>query len=163
LRGLGPRLAGLEDGETTPLPLPLVDVLPVGPQSLKEAPRHRRPPEPRPLVSRPVDPAMQARQQALRAYLDRRRIDPKRIALYLERQLAGRAHIDGAAMTIAGVEDFIAFTHVRHLSYLPGGGRLRHDYRIEHRDGYIDNDWVRCPDFSVERRQPAARGHQRAA
>jgi Wadjet protein JetA len=163
LRGLRPRLAGLEDGETTPLSLPLIDVLPVGPQSLKEAPRHRRPPEPRPLVSRPVDPAMQARQQALRDYLDRRRIDPKRIALYLEHQLAGRAHIDGAAMTIASVEDFIAFTHVRHLSYLPGAGRLRHDYRIEHRDGYIDNDWVRCPDFSVKRRQPAARGQQRAA
>ncbi len=163
LRGLGPRLAGLEDGDPTPLDLPLIDVLPVGPQSLKEAPRHRRPPEPRPLVSRPVDPAMQARQQALRAYLDRRRVDPKRIALYLERQLAGRSHIDGGAMTIAGVEDFIAFTHVRHLNYLPGAGRLRQDYRIEHRDGLLENDWVRCPDFSVERRQPVAGANQHAA
>jgi len=153
LRGLGPRLAGLADGETTPLSLPLIDVLPVGPQSLKEAPRHRRPPEPRPLVSRPVDPKMQARQLALRAYLDRRRIDPKRIALYLERQLAGRSHIDGAAMTIGGVEDFIAFTHVRHLGYLPGAGRLRQAYRVEQRDGVIDNPWVRCPDFAVVRRR----------
>ena len=171
LRGLGPRLAGLGDGEATPLTLPLIDVLPVGPQSLKEAPRHHRPPEPRPLVSPPVDPAMQARQQALRAYLDRRRIDPKRIALYLERQLAGRGHIDGAAMTIASVEDFIAFTHVRHLGYLPGAARLRQAYRIEPRDGLIDNDWLRCPDFAVLRRQltvgpaggPAAGGDQRAA
>ena len=171
LRGLGPRLAGLGDGEATPLTLPLIDVLPVGPQSLKEAPRHHRPPEPRPLVSPPVDPAMQARQQALRAYLDRRRIDPKRIALYLERQLAGRGHIDGAAMTIASVEDFIAFTHVRHLGYLPGAARLRQAYRIEPRDGLIDNDWLRCPNFAVLRRQlaagpaggRAAGGDQRAA
>ncbi len=163
LRGLGPRVSGLEDGEATPLALPLVDVLPVGPQSLKEAPRHRRPPEPRPLVSRPVDPAMQARQQALRAYLDRRRIDPKRIALYLERQLAGRGQIDGAAMTIASVEDFIAFTHVRHLDYLPGAGRLSRDYRVEHRDGLIDNDWVRCPDFAVQRRRPNEAEIRRAA
>jgi len=155
LRGLGPRLAGLADGDATPLSLPLIDVLPVGPQSLREAPRHRRPPEPRPLVNPPVDPEMQARQQALRAYLDRRRIDPKRIALYLERQLAGRGNIDGAAMTIASVEDFIAFTHVRHLSYLPGAARLRQAYRIEQRDGLINNDWLRCPDFAVLRRQPS--------
>jgi hypothetical protein len=171
LRGLGPHLAGLADGEATPLSLPLIDVLPVGPQSLREAPRHRRPPEPRPLVSRPVDPAIQARQQALRAYLDRRRIDPKRIALYLERQLGGRSRIDGAAMTIGSVEDFIAFTYVRHLGYLPGAGRLLQAYRIEQRDGVIDNDWVRCPDFAVLRRQlaagpaggPVAEGNQDAA
>ncbi len=163
LRGLGPRIAGLEDGASTPFALPLIDVLPVGPQSLKESPRHRRPPEPRPLVSRPVDPAVQARQQALRAYLDRRRIDPKRIALYLERQLAGRAQIDGTAMTIASVEDFIAFTHVRHLSYLPGAGRLAQDYRIELRDGFMDNDWVRCPEFTVHRRRTAAGGDRNAA
>jgi hypothetical protein len=98
---------------------------------------------------------MQARQQALRAYLDRRRIDPKRIALYLERQLGGRSRIDGAAMTIGSVEDFIAFTHARHLGYLPGAGRLRQAYRVEQRDGVIDNDWVRCPGFSVQRRQPS--------
>jgi hypothetical protein len=167
LRGLGPRLAGLADGEATPLSLPLIDVLPVGPQSLKEAPRHRHPPEPRPLVSRAVDPEIQARQQALRAYLDRRRIDPRRIALYLERQLAGRGQIDGAAMTIGSVEDFIAFTHVRHLGYLPGAGRLRQAYRVEQRDGVIDNDWVRCPGFCVQRRQsrpgPAGAGAPRAA
>ena len=167
LRGLGPRLSGLADGDSTPLSLPLIDVLPVGPQSLKEAPRHRHPPEPHPLVSRPLDPEMQARQLALRAYLDRRRIDPRRIALYLERQLAGRSHIDGAAMTIGGVEDFIAFTHVRHLGYLPGAGRLRQAYRVEQRDGVIDNDWVRCPGFSVRRRQPglgpAGAGDPRAA
>ena len=43
-------------------------------------------------------------------------------------------------MTIAGVEDFIAFTHARHLNYLPGAGRLRQAYRIEARDGLIVND-----------------------
>ncbi len=66
LRDLGPGLVGLPDEAATPLPPPLIDVLPIGPQSLREAPRHRHPPEPRPLVSRAVDPAVQARQQALR-------------------------------------------------------------------------------------------------
>lgn len=156
LRDLGPRLADWEDEAASPLPLPLIDVLPVGARSLKEAPRHHRPPEPRPLVSRAVDPAVQARQQALRAYLDRRRIDPKRIALYLECQLAGRGRVEGAAMTIGSVEDFIAFTHARHLNYLPGAGRLRQTYQIETREGLIANDWLRCPDFAVWRRQTPA-------
>ena len=152
LRDLGPPLGELPDEAATPLPLPLIDVLPVGAQSLKAAPRHRHPPTPRPLISRAVDPAVQARQQALRAYLDRRRIDPQRIARYLERQLAGRGHAEGAALTIASVEDFIAFTHVRHLNYLPGAGRLRQTYRVEAREGLVDNDWVRCPAFVVWRR-----------
>lgn len=154
LRDLGPCLDGLPDEANTPLPPPLIDVLPIGPQSLREAPRHRHPPEPRPLVSRAVDPAVQARQQALRAYLDRRRIDPQRIGRYLERQLAGRPFAEGATLTIASVEDFIAFTHARHLNYLPGAGRLRQTYRVEVREGLIDNDWVRCPAFVVWRRQP---------
>jgi hypothetical protein len=56
-------------------------------------------------------------------------------------------------MTIASVEDFIAFTHARHLNYLPGAGRLRQAYRIETREGLIANDWLRCPDFAVWRRR----------
>jgi hypothetical protein len=77
--------------------------------------------------------------------------------------LADRGQIDGAAMTIASVEDFIAFTHVRHLNYLPGAGRLSRDYLIEQRDGLIDNDWVRCPAFAVQRRRPNETETRRAA
>ena len=70
--------------------------------------------------------------------------------------MAGRGRIEGAAMTIGSVEDFIAFTHARHLNYLPGAGRLRQAYRIEAREGLIVNDWLRCPDFAVWRRQAPA-------
>ena len=156
LQRLGPAVTGLDDDAETVLPMPLLDARPVGAQSLREAPRHRRPPEPRALRSRPTDPAVAARAQALRAYLDRRRIDPRRIARYLERQLAGRASLDGAEMHIEGVEDFIAFTHLRHLEYLPGGGGLRRGYRVERRPGWVDNDWVRCPAFVVHRRESGA-------
>jgi hypothetical protein len=156
LRTLAPTLAALDEGRIGPLPLPLIDPRPIGPQSLREAPRHRRPPQPQPLASRPLDPAVAARQQAMRAYLDRRRIDPWRIALYLERQLAGRTRLEARDLTVASVEDFIAFTHVRHLGLLPGAGRLRQAYRIEPREGQVENDWVRCPDFVVWRRGPGA-------
>lgn len=162
LRRLGPAVTELDDDAETVLPMPVLDARPVGAQSLREAPRHRHPPEPRALRSRPTDPAVAARQHALRSYLDRRRIDPRRIAHYLERQLAGRSSLDGAEMRIEGVEDFIAFTHLRHLEYLPGGGGLRRGYRIVRRSGWVDNDWVRCPAFIVHRRAGGAR-HRDAA
>ena len=162
LQRLGTAVASLDDAAETVLPMPLLDARPVGVQSLREAPRHRRPPEPRALRSRPTDPAVAARVQALRAYLDRRRIDPRRIARYLERQLAGRASLDGGEMRIDGVEDFMAFTHLRHLDYLPGAAILRRGYRIERRPGWVDNDWVRCPAFAVHRR-PGGKGQDHAA
>jgi hypothetical protein len=95
---------------------------------------------------------VQERQKLLRAYLDKRRIDPKRIASYIDRQLGDRDSISGSELTIYGVEDFIAFTHVRHLAYLPGAQRLARQYTIERQDGWVDNDWVKCPDFIVFRR-----------
>jgi hypothetical protein len=162
LQRLGPAVASLDDAAETVLPMPLLDARPVGVQSLREAPRHRRPPEPRALRSRPTDPAVAARVQALRLYLDRRRIDPRRIARYLERQLVGRASLDGAEMRIDSVEDFMAFTHLRHLDYLPGAAMLRCGYRIERRPGWVDNDWVRCPAFTVHRR-PGGKGQDHAA
>ncbi len=165
LQRLGPLVADLTDGDESLPGLPIIDVLPVGAQSLKEAPCHRQPPEPRPLRTHLADPEVQARQKALRAYLDKRRIDPRRIADYLERHLNNRSSINGDSMTIKGVEDFIAFIHLRHLEYLPGAGRLRRSYRIELIDGWIDNDWVRCPAFVVHLKNssPDKGGATRAA
>jgi hypothetical protein len=152
LKTLAPYVAELADDSEPVFDLPLIDVLPIGYQSLRDAPRTRTPPEPRPLQSQYLDPAVQARQKALRAYLDKRRIDPKRLAGYLEQQMNDKPSITGKELSIDGVEDFIAFTHVRHLEYLPGAQSLSRLYSIEHREGWIDNDWVRCPDFSVHRR-----------
>lgn len=151
LKQLGSAVASSSDDSELFVVMPLIDVAPVAPQSLREAPRNRIPPEPRPLRTHGLNPAVQARQKALRAYLDRRRIDPKRLAGYLERELGAKSSITGTQLSVNGVEDFIAFTHVRHLEYLPGAQRLTRYYRIERKDGWIDNDWVRCPDFVVHR------------
>lgn len=158
LKKLGSCLEGSSDDSEPFTSFPLIDVLPVGPQSLRDAPRNRIPPEPRPLRSHIVDPAVQVKQKLLRAYLDKRRIDPKRLASYIEQQLGQRDSITGSELAIYGVEDFIAFTHVRHLAYLPGAQRLARQYTIERREGWIDNDWVKCPDFVVYRRDSERSG-----
>lgn len=147
---LAPRLAELEDDEPVAW-LPMLESPPLAVFSLYEPRRSRRPPEPKPLRKRDADPELRARQQALREYLNRRRIDPRRIAAYLETQLGTAEQMAGAAMSIAGVEDFIAFTHLRQLPYLAGAGQLRRRYRVERREGWIDNAWVRCPNFVVQR------------
>ncbi|MCM8857109.1 MAG: DUF5716 family protein [Candidatus Thiodiazotropha sp.] len=152
LKQLGDAVESSSDDSELFVVMPLIDVAPVAPQSLREAPRSRIPPDPRPLRTYALDPAVQARQKALRTYLDRRRIDPKRLASYLEREMGAQNSIHGTQLSIKGVEDFIAFTHVRHLEYLPGAQRLTRHYVIERKDGWIDNEWLRCPDFVVHRR-----------
>jgi hypothetical protein len=152
LKQLGDSVANSSDDSELFVVIPLIDVAPVAPQSLREAPRSRIPPDPRPLRTHALDPAVQARQKALRTYLDRRRIEPKRLASYLEREMGAQSSIHGIQLSINGVEDFIAFTHVRHLEYLPGAQRLTRLYTIERKDGWIDNEWVRCPDFVVHRK-----------
>jgi hypothetical protein len=152
LKQLGEAVANSSDDSELFVVMPLIDVLPVAPHSLREAPRNRIPPDPRPLRTHALDPAVQARQKALRAYLDKRRIDPKRLASYLEREMGTLRSINGTQLNINGVEDFIAFTHVRHLEYLPGAQRLTRLYTIEKRDGWINNEWLRCPDFVVHRK-----------
>ncbi len=59
LKQLGPLVADSCDGSDSFVVLPLIDVLPIGPQSLREAPRNRIPPEPRPLRTHAIDPAVQ--------------------------------------------------------------------------------------------------------
>lgn len=131
--------------------LPLIGRPPLGSTSLFQPRRSRRPPEPAPVRARNADPGTRARQDALRAYLDRRRVDPKRIEGYLLAQLDGATTMSGQAMRIQSVEEFIAFTHLRHLPYLDGAGSVRDRYRIERIDEPIDNDWVRCPGFVIHR------------
>ena len=59
-----------------------------------------------------MDPGVLARQRALRAYVNRRRVDVGRIVDYLERHLENRERINGEDLSISSVEDFIAFTQI---------------------------------------------------
>ena len=96
---------------------------------------------------------MLARQRALREYVSRRRVDVGRIVEYLERHLQDRERIDAEEFSVASVEDFIAFAHVRHLPYLGAQGeRAARRYLVRTEEGLMENDLLRCPRFSVRRK-----------
>ncbi len=148
---LAPSLVALNDDDPSLSFLPLINTAPLTMGSLFEPRRVKSPPEPRPLRKHSPDPAVRERQKRMRAYLDRRRIDPKRIVEYLEGQLGDRSRLAGSEMSISCVQDFIAFSHLRHLFHINGSGQWRRHYRIEPMDAMIDNSWLRCPGFVVHR------------
>ncbi len=169
LPGMAPRCARLVERLTHALTrgdlgedllcetLPLAKPLPLGLSSLRPPSVSRQPPEPTAIEVRHIDPALLARQRALRAYVNRRRIDVGRIVDYLERHLRDRHRVDGEDLTIETVEDFIAFAHVRHLPYLGAEGRrAARQYSVRVEDGLMENVFVRCPRFSVSRKQGIA-------
>ena len=131
--------------------IPLISTSPLGMGSLYEPKKARTPPEPHPLKVKAASPELKEKQRLMRAYLDRRRIDPKRIISYLEQQLGQKQSLSGHAMNIQSVEDFIAFSHVRHLTYLGGAGNKQVLYSVELVEELIDNEWLRCPGFIVHR------------
>ncbi|MBK1672155.1 hypothetical protein CKO35_02335 [Ectothiorhodospira shaposhnikovii] len=158
LEGMGRALVACPDEDELTL-LPLIDTSPLGRQSLRAPSVSRRPPEPRVLTSYPMDPQLLERQRALRAYLDRRRIDPRRMERYLQVHLRPEGPTPGEVLPIETVEDFMAFTHVRQLPWLPGAERLRRLYRVEYLEGYMENPWLRCPRFVVHRLDHRETGH----
>lgn len=149
LQRLAPRLAALGDDDETLQWLPFIESAPLSIHGLRAPSVARKPPEPCFLRRQFIDPAVLERQRALRAYMDRRRIDPHRIEAYVDAHLKGKACVTSDQFTINTVEDFIAFTHLRHLDYLPGAERLRRRYRVERLDGVTESEFVRCPRFVV--------------
>ena len=137
--------------------LPLLDTVPISADSLRDRKVHRAPPEPRILRERRLDPAVMARQRDIREYLSRRRVSAEGIAAYLEEQMGDFENLEGSEMQIKTVEDFIAFVHLRHLPYLSGMQKLQRKYRIERRQGWIDNQRLRCPGFIVHRNRTGTR------
>lgn len=164
LPGMAPRCAQLverlgqvlapdsNEGEWLREVLPLARPLPLGVPSLRPPSVSRQPPKPGAIQTRSVDPAILARQKALRAYLSRRRVDVGHIVAYLERHLGDQDQIIAEALTVESVEDYIAFSHLRRLHHLgPAGRRAARRYHVQVEDEQMENAFVRCPRFTVRR------------
>lgn len=149
LERFGERLpaAGGEEGEWEVVQL--ARPLPIGDTSLYQPREARRPPEPVLLRERVPDPRRLELQKAFRDYLARRQVRPADIVAYVERHLGDGDAVEGAALRIESVEDYVVFSHLRRLTM--GGKAARTGLRVERLEGWMDNGWVRCRGFRVVR------------
>lgn len=139
--------------EEIPFPDTFARPLPISPQSIKVAGRQRRPPEPQILHLLEVDQLYIDRARELREYETRRRITPRLIHDYIERNLAGRDSLAAADFEIRSVEDYIAFSFLRRLTSLgPRGRQLIGSYAITFDGSTIKNRWTECRGFTVSRK-----------
>jgi hypothetical protein len=159
LARLTSQLAKIDEAELNKFP-PLhrmIHVLPLSTKSPRTPSSAKQPPEPQQLRIRVQSPAYTERLKAIREYLKRRQIDPKRIEEYLEKNLSEQKEISASNFYIETVEDFIAFSHVRQLKHFASmgraGQRLAHNYEIRTSNTFHENQWLRFRDFTVTRRR----------
>ncbi|HJV66446.1 MAG TPA: Wadjet anti-phage system protein JetA family protein [Geomonas sp.] len=101
-----------------------------------------------------VSPEVIAKSRALTQYMARRRATPEKVVAYLERQLAGKEQVDAHEMVIETVEDYVAFTHVKHLARLGAKGyALATRYQVTASAQPCRNRWLECAGFLVTRRR----------
>lgn len=121
------------------------------------APRLRRPPiESEPLPEFVLDPAIEAFIAAKDAFRLRVAVTPERIVDFIEARLGRERAIRGSQIRIADVDDFVVFQRLREIDVL-FDGTLRARYRLSRVEGRVENGWLDCPDFLVERAGAGAR------
>ncbi len=133
-------------------------VLPLSPRSPRTPVSPRRPPEPERLRRILANPERLARQKAIRDYLMRRRLHPKTVEDYLDRQMATRQSLSAGEFSITSVEDFVAFSHLPQLAQLTrmgeAGRRIGRRFEVRAGSVRIDTEWLACRDFTIVRKAP---------
>jgi len=126
----------------------------VSPNSIRVTARRRSVLTGQVLRDAAVSPEVIAKSRALTQYIARRRVTPEKIMAYLERHLVQKDKVEAQEMTIETVEDYVAFTHVKHLARLGGKGHaLAARYVVTPTDEPCRNRWLECAGFVVTRRR----------
>ncbi|WP_421864699.1 Wadjet anti-phage system protein JetA family protein [Motiliproteus sp.] len=137
--------------------IPLADTLEsyafLSPRSIRSAPRRRTPPSLKIIQQQVIDPEVLEQRQRFKEYKERRQINGSKLEAYIERQLDGADSLRAEQFTIDSIEDYIAFSYVRHMASLGKKGKnLYGKYRIEFDDDYTAvAEMVECRGFSLHR------------
>ncbi|MEN8220181.1 MAG: Wadjet anti-phage system protein JetA family protein [Pseudomonadota bacterium] len=140
---------------TIPVLKTLARPKPISSKSLKSPLKRRKPPERRVIQTKPVNPAILALREQIKAYESKRRITPQYVKDYIERQLGKRHALQAQEFHIESVQDYFAFTQIPRLPYL---GRLwqklASQYIIEMDEWEIVNvqGLLECRDFTIQRK-----------
>ncbi len=143
-----------------PAEIPLANTLEshmlLSPRSIRSAPKRRAPPLLKIIQQRVIDPEVLELRQQFKAYKERREISGNTLERYIERQLGARRSLRAELFSIDTIEDYIAFSYVRHMASLGKKGQNLHGkYRIEFDPGYTSvAGMVECRGFSLHREAP---------
>ncbi|MFD1356185.1 Wadjet anti-phage system protein JetA family protein, partial [Methylorubrum suomiense] len=140
------------DAAFADMPAPEVSLLrpPIGPPQLTNPRMPRRAIESEPLPEIETDPAIEAFVLAKDAFRRRTTVTPERIAAFLDARLKPGRSLRGSDIAIADVDAFVVFQRLREIDVLFDGA-LRARYRLAPGEGRLTNDWIDCPDFTIER------------
>ncbi len=125
----------------------------LSPRSIRSAPRRRTPPSLKVIQQRVIDPQVLEMRHRFKEYKDRRQINGAKLENYIEGQLGGADSLRAEQFRIDSIEDYIAFSYVRHMASLGNKGKnLDGKYRIEFDDDYSTiADVVECRGFTIFR------------
>lgn len=148
-------IAKLADADETQIPMAqsLESYAFVSPRSVRSAPRRRTPPSLKIIQQQVIDPEVLERRHRFKEYKERRQINGVKLENYIEDQLGSADSLRAEEFRIESIEDYIAFSYVRHMASLGKKGKNLHGkYRIEFDPDYIAvADVVECRGFSLHR------------
>ncbi len=114
------------------------------------------------LVLMPVDPVWELRKHLERIYIQRLTIRPEQVVNFLESRVPHFGEIQASRFWIDTIDDFLAFEALRLVAHSraqekPDDGVLvsvlsRRFTLTPIAGAIIDNNWLRCADFSVARK-----------
>jgi hypothetical protein len=145
--------------EATPLPALCLNRPGYLGRETMPTPRKDRPPLAKhPLERRRADPAEALRRVMMRDFAQLFRVSPKQVLVYLDRVMDGRTVIEARDLPIASLEDFLVVDEARRQRRAPAPALARL-YRFEPAEGWREDDWLRCRNFRVLRRDAGAPSH----
>jgi hypothetical protein len=125
----------------------------LSPNSIRITSRRRAPLSGQVLREVVVSQDVIARSRALILYMARRRATPEKVVAYIEQNLAKKDQVNAQEMVIETVEDYVAFTHVKHLAKLGGKGyAFSTRYTVTPTEVPCRNRWLECGGFLIKRR-----------
>jgi hypothetical protein len=100
-----------------------------------------------------VRPEIRKRNEAQRKAKQRFHVDPEKVRAYLLKNLAGKDGISATDFKVESIEELVAFTHIRTLSYLGERGRAySRTFSIENKDELTEAPWLKFRDFTIRKR-----------
>jgi len=101
-----------------------------------------------------VRPEVRKRNEEQRKAKQRFHVDPEKVRAYLIKNLAGKDQINATDFKVESIEELVAFTHIRTLSYLGDRGKAySRKFSIENKDELAEAPWLRFRDFTIRKRE----------